>query len=274
MPKRGLAEAWAAYRGDWFPVLDFLREHNFIEKRTMINYAAELSRLPTPERLPSNRLIEPLKQEDLPQLIALEPRLFADVDGKDLERFYWNNPFYDFPESLFALKDRATGKVLGAFLLVVSERFADPTKIDAAMPCFRLGAFGTERERHKRVSGLFSCVFADRGRGRSVALLGARVAGRAITTVTSRGPSSVRRSLTVRLVRSVLSTPWVVSDPVTALDELIDVSALPSAPILHQVPCVITMFKESLTICGTSGISRRRGEGCHASNSGKSDTRL
>ncbi len=46
-------------------------------------------------------------------------------------------------------------------MLVVDLAFADPTKIDAAMPCFRLGAFGTERERHKRVNGLFSCVFAD-----------------------------------------------------------------------------------------------------------------
>ena len=28
------------------------------------------------------------------------------------------------------------------------------------MPCFRLGAFGTELQRHKRVNGLFACVFA------------------------------------------------------------------------------------------------------------------
>jgi hypothetical protein len=33
------------------------------------------------------------------------------------------------------------------------------------MPCFRLGAFGTERERHKRVNGLFSCAFADESEG-------------------------------------------------------------------------------------------------------------
>ena len=165
MRNRGLAEAWTAYRGDWAPVLDFLREHGFTEKRTMINYVAELSRLPAPERLPSNRLIEPLKHEDLRDLIALEPCLFADIDTQVLERFYWNSPFYSFPASLFALKDGGRGKILGAFLLVVSDRFADPTKIDSAMPCFRLGAFGTERERHKRVSGLFSCVFADQTHG-------------------------------------------------------------------------------------------------------------
>ena len=43
--------------------------------------------------------------------------------------------------------------------------YADPTKIDAAMPCFRLGAMGTEHERHKRVNGLFSCVFAEESAG-------------------------------------------------------------------------------------------------------------
>ena len=43
------------------------------------------------------------------------------------------------------------------------------------MPCFRLGAFGTERERHKRVTGLFSCVFADPSRGKPAALRRARI---------------------------------------------------------------------------------------------------
>lgn len=165
MRKRGLAEAWAAYRGDWFPVLNFLRDHGFIEKRTMINYVAEVSRLSLPTGLRSNRLIEPFSREDLPQLISLAPGLFADSDGRELERFYWNNPFYSFPESLFVLRDSENHKVVGAYLLVVSDRFADPTKIDAAMPCFRLGAFGTERERHKRVTGLFSCVFTDQAEG-------------------------------------------------------------------------------------------------------------
>ena len=165
MRQRGIAEAWAAYRGNWSPVLDFLREHGFVDKRTMINYVAEVSQLPAPKSLPQNRIIEPIKQEDLPRVTALEPNVFADVDTQELAQFYWHNPFYNFPESLFVLKDPENDQVLGAFLSVVSDRFADPTKIDAAMPCFRLGAFGTERERHKRVTGLFSCVFADPAEG-------------------------------------------------------------------------------------------------------------
>jgi hypothetical protein len=161
MRDRGLPEAWAAYRDDWVPVLDFLRGRGFHDKRTMVNYLAEVSRLPAPDRLPANRLIEPLKQEELPRLIELGRDLFGDVTSQELERFYWSNMFYRFAESLFALKEAESHQILGVFLLVVDNRFADPTKIDAAMPCFRLGAFGTERERHKRVTGLFSCVFAD-----------------------------------------------------------------------------------------------------------------
>ena len=165
MRSRRLPEAWAAYRADWSPVLDFLCQHDFSEKRAMINYVADLSRLPSRDHLPSNRVIARMEREELPQLIALAPGLFSDVDAQTLERFYWDNPFYKFPENLFALKDRNSGEILGVFLLVANERFADPTKIDAAMPCFRLGAFGTERERHKRVNGLFSCVFVDEPEG-------------------------------------------------------------------------------------------------------------
>jgi hypothetical protein len=161
----GIHEAWAAYRGDWSPVLDLLDQHGFVDKRTMINFVADISRLPAPANLPPNRQIEPLRPDDLPHVVALDPSLFADMSTQELEQFYWHNPFYNFRDSLFALRDREDDKVVGAFVLVKSDRFADPTKIDAAMPCFRLGAFGTERERHKRVNGLFSCVFAEEAQG-------------------------------------------------------------------------------------------------------------
>lgn len=161
MKERGLSEAWAAYRGDWVAVLDFLRGHGFHEKQTMINYVAEVSQLPALDLVPSNRRVVHLKRQELPRLVELGSDLFGEVDVRAVERFYWNNPFYNFPDTIFAWKDSRNDEILGAFLLVVSERFADPTKIDAAMPCFRLGAFGTERERHKRVTGFFSCVFAD-----------------------------------------------------------------------------------------------------------------
>jgi hypothetical protein len=165
MSRRGFTEAWAAYRADWSPVLEFLLTHGFVEKRQMINYLAEVARLPGPAELPDDRVIEPLDREEASQLVGLTPSLFAGLEPRSLEAFFWEHPYYDFSESFFALKERGSGRVLGAGLLVISDRFADPTKIDPAMPCFRLGTFGTERERHKRVNGLFSCVFADEAEG-------------------------------------------------------------------------------------------------------------
>ena len=167
MKRRGMPEAWAAYRADWSGGARVLA------KPRLRREAAD-DQLPrgcfaaarTSGELPEDRVIEPLGREEArPSSRRLAPRLFSGIEPRSLEAFFWENPPYDFSESLFALKERRSGKVLGAGLLVISDTFADPTKIDAAMPCFRLGAFGTERERHKRVNGLFSCVFADQAEG-------------------------------------------------------------------------------------------------------------
>ena len=159
MIERGCPEAWAAYRADWAPVLDFFRQHRFVPVREMINYVAEVARLPhTP--VPEGRVIAPLWREELPQVLALGKGLIAGDDPESLEAFFWENPFFG-AESLLALKSSGGGKLLGAAVVVGDAGYADPTAIDAAMPCFRLGALGTERQRHKRVNGLFSCVFED-----------------------------------------------------------------------------------------------------------------
>src|SRR5262249_7756494 len=80
MRERGLAAAWAAYRADWSPVLEFFRQHDFAETRRMINYVADVSRLPGRAQLPQDRVIEPLKPEETLQLIKLAPALFPDTD--------------------------------------------------------------------------------------------------------------------------------------------------------------------------------------------------
>jgi hypothetical protein len=161
MKRRGLPEAWAAYRSDWSPVLDFLRVHDFRQKRTMINYVAEVASIATEDSLPANRKIAPLDRSELRRLISLAPSLFVDTNPAALDRFFWDHPHYRFPGSLLALKDASSGEIRAVCSLVVDPAFADPNKIDAAMPCFRLGAFGTEGERHKRINGMFSVVFAD-----------------------------------------------------------------------------------------------------------------
>jgi hypothetical protein len=192
MYKRRLAEAWAAYRADWSSVLGFLEGQGFPEKRAMINYVAELSGLPRRSRIPADRRIERLKPDELPRLLALAPRLFGGTEVEAIEQFFWNNTFYPFGDSLFAFKDPGSGEILGAYVLVIDDHFADPTKIDAAMPCFRLGAFGTERERHKRVNGLFSCVFADEAEGELLMMLEpvwSRAGEAGLTHIAAQAPS-------------------------------------------------------------------------------------
>jgi hypothetical protein len=157
----------------------------------MINYVADVSQLPHRDHLPQDRIIDRLSRQDLPQLIAMAPGLFVASDPQELERFFWENPFGDFSRGLFALKHAHTGEIRGVSLLIVDDRFADPTKIDAAMPCFRLGAFGTERQRHKRINGLFSCVFTDEAEGELLlaATLGSQASWFGLTYLAAQAPS-------------------------------------------------------------------------------------
>ena len=65
------------------------------------------------------------------------------------------------------------------------------TKIDPAMPCFRLGALGTELQRHKRVNGLFPCIFATEPAGEI--LLGEavrRLESAGLTYIAAQTPSN------------------------------------------------------------------------------------
>src|SRR5262249_10494729 len=48
-----------------------------------------------------------------------------------------------------------------AGVLVTNPAYADPRALDAAMPCFRLGAFGTESMTTKRINGVFSFLVRD-----------------------------------------------------------------------------------------------------------------
>src|SRR5262249_23814883 len=70
------------------------------------------------------------------------------------------NPYFP-PESAFVLRGRDGGAPAAVGLVVSNPAYADPKQLDAGMPCFRLGAFGTEGLTHKRVNGLFSFATAD-----------------------------------------------------------------------------------------------------------------
>lgn len=155
---RGAVEVWAAYRNDWQEPIAFFREHGFRVVREMINYVAPLASLPR-EEVPEGRAVAPLARTDVDRALELGRGLFRSDDPNRIEGFYLDSAQLE-PSCAYALKRTRDGETLGIALAIVNPRFSDPTKIDAAMPCFRLGTLGTETERHLRVNGLFSCVFS------------------------------------------------------------------------------------------------------------------
>jgi hypothetical protein len=154
MRRRGLKTAFAAYRADWPGVRDFFLAHGFRQARELVNFFTELTDLPTPAaRAASN--VEPMRPEDLPGVLALGEGVLRCRTADELGAHLFRNPYFP-PESLFVVRGRGDGSVVSAGVLVVNDAYADPRQIDAGMPCFRLGAFGTEGLQWKRVNGLFS----------------------------------------------------------------------------------------------------------------------
>jgi hypothetical protein len=158
MRQRGYRKAFAAYRGDWTQVLAIFQEHGFRVAREMVNFLIDILDMPT---VPARRVspITPLQRQDVPALFALAPHVLRCDSAVALEKELFENPYYP-PESLFALRDREQ-RVLGAGILVNNPTYTDPKVVDANMPCFRLGAFGTEGMQTKRLKGMFSFLCRD-----------------------------------------------------------------------------------------------------------------
>lgn len=192
---RGQGEAWAAYREDWEPVLSFLRAHGFHRQCSMVNYVAELDQIPHVP-VPEDRVIRPMERADLPRFLELGRGIIAGDDRATLEHHFWDNSFFD-SSSLFGLSPVADAKtLLGAALVIDRADYADPARIDPAMPCFRLGALGTERQRHKRVNGLFSCIFGEESAGEALLSEAARRLERSGSTrIAAQVPSDQGRLL-------------------------------------------------------------------------------
>ena len=74
------------------------------------------------------------------------------------------------------LRRRKDGAPAGVGVLVENPAYADPRQLDAAMPCFRLGAVGAEGMQAKRVNGLFSFAAAE---GRDFPVIGLDLLGHA-----------------------------------------------------------------------------------------------
>jgi hypothetical protein len=172
MKERGLRRAFAAYRGDWTGVLDFFRRQGFEQTREMVNFVLDFVEMPTPSARTRSD-ITPLTPEDVPAVLELSEGVLGTRTADELERHLFHNPYFG-PESLFALR-QGSGRPVAVGLLV-DGNYADPRQVDAAMPCFRLGAFGSENQTAKRIKGLFSFLTAA---GPDVSLRGLDLLGHA-----------------------------------------------------------------------------------------------
>lgn len=156
---QAIPKAFAAYREDWGEIGEFFSANGFPKAREVVNYYVPFQDMPTPSNL-SSSAIAPLEPSEVDQVFALAPSVVRSASAGEFERHLFKNPYFP-PESLFALRSRVDRRVLAVGILVSDLTYADPTVIDAQMPCFRLGAFGSEGMDSKRVNGLFSFLARD-----------------------------------------------------------------------------------------------------------------
>jgi hypothetical protein len=156
MRGRNLLRAYAAYRRDWPEQISFLCEHGFKRTREMVNFVVDLSDIPMePRRLQ----VSPVRPDDLSALTKLARGLIRETEPGALENAWVRNPYFS-AQSVFVVR-RDDGQPAALAVVVQNPDYTDPRVVDADMPCFRLGAFGTEGMQVKRLNGLFSFVAAD-----------------------------------------------------------------------------------------------------------------
>jgi hypothetical protein len=182
MKSRGIATAFAAYRADWDVTKKFFHSHGFETTREMVNFILDQADMPT---RPGRRLnpLTPLKREDIPALWEMGAGVIRSKSPQELERHLFHNAFFP-PDAVFVLRNRADSEPLAVGILVSNLTYADPSAVDANMPCFRLGAFGTEGMSVKRINGLFSFLAPS---GRDVSPLALDMIGHASFQVEEAG---------------------------------------------------------------------------------------
>jgi len=143
-----------AYRGDWTEHKSFFLQRGFRQAHEMINFVVEVLDLPTAAVHVglSQRRMNP---EDIPALREMGGALFAGMSQDELKQRLFSNPWFP-AESLFVLHGRSSETPVACAALICESGYADPRKVDSAMPCFRLGAFGNELQDTKRIRGMFS----------------------------------------------------------------------------------------------------------------------
>jgi hypothetical protein len=159
MRQKGIRKAFAAYRDDWKPVLDFFSARGFVQAREIINFYIDLADLPTASARMS-RPVTPLVPADMPALLELAPPLLRGRTAAELEQWYLHNPYFP-SDCIYVLRGRTDDSPRAVGILVSNPNYAKPQSLDPAMPCFRLGTFGSEYMTTKRINGLFSFLVRD-----------------------------------------------------------------------------------------------------------------
>ena len=168
MRERKLKKAFAAYRADWPVQRDFFLERGFEQKREMVNFWLDPADMPTPSARRSFA-IRPAQSRDISAILQLAPQALRLNTPAELEQHLFHNP--QFPaEAVFVARAKTGPALVGAGVLVSAPDYADVRQVDAGMPCFRLGAFGTEGMQTKRINGLFSFVAREGNELNQVAL--------------------------------------------------------------------------------------------------------
>jgi len=158
MKERGLTRAWAAYRGDWHSIGEFFRGQGFAQTREALNFVLDLVEMPTPAAR-AVTAITPLLPEDVPLLKQAAGDVLR-ASAANIEKDWFHNPWHPV-QSLFCLRHRTENRPIAVGALILNSTYADPRQVDSSMPCFRLGAFGTEGLTAKRINGLFSFFAVD-----------------------------------------------------------------------------------------------------------------
>jgi hypothetical protein len=155
----GRTHVFAAYRADWTAQGEFFLAHGFAKARDMVNFVIDLVDLPTPA-MRSSSSITPLEKRDIPSMLRIAPQVLRVHSQDELQRHCFDHAYLT-PEQFFVCRSRTTNQPVAVGVLIANADYADPEKVDADMPCFRLGAFGTEGMQTKRIRGLFSLLAAN-----------------------------------------------------------------------------------------------------------------
>jgi hypothetical protein len=152
--QRGVKRAFCAYRGDWPAINQLFLDHGFRPAREMVSFVMNFLDMPTPAARHTSA-ISPVTDSDLPAILDFGAGVLRVSTPEALRKHLFSNPYFR-AEALFALRSRQNAAPLAIGIVIDEATYADPRVLDANMPCFRLGAFGTEGMTTKRVKGLFS----------------------------------------------------------------------------------------------------------------------